>query len=164
MTERAPFTRIGSMTVREACLRVIRGLPEKEGITYEQAIREISELVGRDVDKAAIQGPMTAAGDELRRNFGECGLKTLRNVGWQRQNPDEVVHTGARYEASGYRSIKKGIETISQVNTTRLSWDARIKRDKMIDRNKALVEAEERRLERRRQLGLSGPDEPAQSG
>lgn len=147
-----PFEPKGAVSIREACIDLIRRIKPKDGITYDQAVTDLRELTEiDDLTKAHIMGPMNAASKELRR-LGEPGLHNRRRIGWQREAPDDMVTSGERHERKARRQVRWAVQAVEKVNVEALGWEARGRRDGVLQRNRRVTELEQRRASRLRPL------------
>lgn len=142
----------GRVSVRDASMTLIRSIKPKDGITYTQAIQDIEELTGlTGLEQRDIMGPMNSASKALRR-LGEAGVYNRRTIGWRREDPDDTVSSGIHHEQKAKRQVRWAVEAVANVQVESLSWEARGKRDGVLDRNRRQTEIESRRAQRRRPI------------
>jgi len=150
------FEAHGSMSIREACTQLIRRIKPKDGVTYDQAVQDIRELTGiEDLVKDDIMAAMTQASKDLRA-LGEPGFSNRRLVGWERETPDEMVRAGERHERKARRQVRWAVGAVQAIDTEKLGWESRHRRDGLLSRNQRVAELEGRRASKRRPMGELG--------
>lgn len=147
-----PFEARGSMSVREACTKLIRRIEPKDGVTYEQAVEDVRELTGiEDLVKDDIMGPMAQASKDLRV-LGEPGFANRKLVGWERETEDSMVRAGERHEKKARRQVRWAVGAVQAIDTAKLGWEARHRRDGLLSRNQRVAELEGRRAAKKRPM------------
>jgi hypothetical protein len=142
----------GAMTVRAACIEVIRRIAPKGGISYSQALDDVRDLTGLDdLDRLDIMGPMNQASKHLR-TLGEPGVTNRARIGWERETEDGMVRAGERHERKAQRQVRWAVSAVAHIEVDKLSWEARSRREGVIDRNRRISELETRRAARKRPL------------
>lgn len=126
--ERPLFEPRGKMSVRAACVEVIRRIEPKEGITHDQLADDVEELTGQRFDRATLASSMWAASQDMLRD-GELGMDAINGVGWQRQDDTAAVQAARGYATKAVRQVKRSARAAGAADPEKLGWQDRESRD-----------------------------------
>lgn len=143
VADRPLFGPRGRISIRAACIEVIRRIEPKEGITLEQLADDVEELTGIRVEAATLRSSMWQASQDLL-DGGELGMDAIPGVGWQRQDDSAAVRGARAYASKAVRQVRRSAASAGAADPERLGWQDRESRDHAL-----------RTAERLAQLGLT---------
>lgn len=118
----APFEALGRVSVASACMEIIRELDEGDGISKLVAREEVCARTERDVEDEAILRGMREASERLMDN-GVPGVFAVRNSGWQRMKPADVVEYMRARNRRAAKQTKREFRSVDAVkDVAALSW------------------------------------------
>jgi hypothetical protein len=146
----SPFEALGRMSVAAACMEIIRELDEGDGISKAVCRTEVCERTERDVDDDTILRGMREASERLM-DEGVPGVFTVRNSGWQRMKPADVVEymrARNRRAAKQTRREYRSVDVVKDVTT--LGWQDRETVRVVEENRRRSLELKQRKSLRRR--------------
>ena len=121
----APFEALGRMSVAAACMEIIRELDEGDGISKLVAREEVCARTEREVEDEAILRGMREASERLMDD-GVPGVFAVRNSGWQRMKPADVVeYMRARGKRAAKQTGREWRAVDAVKDTSALGWQDR---------------------------------------
>lgn len=152
MTEPSPFTLRGKVSMRAACVEIIRSLAEDEGITYAECVDRMSELTELDdLARADALAAMRSASEGLIA-AGEPGVRNVRGYGWVRMTPQKLLQHADSRDDRGRRQFLRGGLAAQTADPERLTWQDRQRRDARINAARRVQELTGRRSRKLRPL------------
>lgn len=149
-----PFEPLGTVSVVEACMALVRETPELEGFAYGLALTEIRARTGRDdVTMRDVINGMRAATERLH----VAGVPGVVNIGkaWQRLDPTGMVRFIATRDRRGRRQFARAVVAAGATDTARLDFPDRHALDQRLTAARMLNDMERGRARRLRPLPRS---------
>lgn len=151
-----PFQPRGVMSLKEACMDIIRGLEPNDGIAYLEAVAEVEQHTQLDdLDMDAVRNAMRSASEALIAE-GVPGVRTSRKYGWVRMTDVTVLRHAEERELRARRQVVRGGRAAKVADPEKLTWEDRQKRDSIMRATQAVGELLARRSAKKRPMGELG--------
>lgn len=148
----SPFEALGRMSVASACMEIIRELEEGDGISKLVAREEVCARTEREVDDDTILRGMREASERLM-DQGVPGAFAVRNSGWQRMKPADVVEYMRARNRRAARQTRREFRSVDAVkDVSALGWQDRETVRVAEEARRRALELKQRKLSRRRPM------------
>jgi hypothetical protein len=148
----SPFEALGRMSVASACMEIIRELDEGDGISKLVAREEVCARTEREVEDEAILRGMREASERLMDD-GVPGAFAVRNSGWQRMKPADVVEYMRARNRRAAKQTRREYRSVDAVkDVAGLSWQDRETVRVVEENRRRSLEMRQRKLSRKRPI------------
>jgi hypothetical protein len=148
----APFEALGRMSVTAACMEIIRELDEGDGISKAVCRTEVCERTEREVDDETILRGMREASERLM-DQGVPGAFAVRNSGWQRMKPADVVEYMRARNRRAAKQTRREFRSVDAVkDVSALGWQDRETVRVVEEARRRSLEMGQRKLSRKRPM------------
>lgn len=152
MIEPTPFAIRGKVSMKSACIDIIRSLSEDDGVTYDDCVARMCEATDLDdITRHDALAAMRQASEALIAD-GEPGVRNVRGFGWIRMTPEKLLrHAEARDDRGRRQFLRSGLAA-QTADPERLTWQDRQRRDARINAARRVQELTGRRSRKLRPL------------